>query len=477
MEPDVITRKDGRIPVIIAAFGAAVLGILFVQAFTVGWRAVALFPLAAAFVFGCALFIHRLRDFLLFSLMLFLPLQFGYHVVFDPAGLLEQAYRQGIVIESVDVILMLLYLGWTFNACVKKGTEKRLVLGGSMGVLLIVWIGFLLVSSLFVSKRLDYSYYAVFEFFKGFLLFWYLANNIEDERDLRIIVYGLFAGTVAHALYICFQYATGLNYTVHGVASQHFVPLEGFRPVGFSGSWDEAAIMIATGLSVMLAHALVVTRGPKRQFSLVLVVIVLVGLLLTKMRSAWLAGLVSAVLVMAISYFKNRVPSGLVVKAGVALTIVILAASPFVAHRLITGTRGEDRVPLMYTAFNMFEDNWAAGVGKGNYFIHAPQYLPRDLVGTWVSTVHNEYLLHLSETGIIGFVVYYLILLLALKKLWAGTSSSSPWVFAVSLGLFAALIGSLPNRFFSMYQFVTTFLLYCVILALAYRVEAMARDK
>ncbi len=477
MEPDVINGRGGRAPLIMAASGAAILGILFVQAFTVSWRAVALFPLAAAFVFGCALFINRLRDFLLFSLMFFIPFQFGYHVLFDPVGLAEHAYRTGIVVDTVDVILLALYLGWLFNACLKPGPGKSLSIGGSIGILFICWMGFLLVSSPFVSKRLDFSYYALFEFFKGFLLFWYLVNNLEGEKDLRIVIYGLFANTVAHAIYICFQYATGLNYSVHGEASSHYVPLEGFRPIGFSGSWDEAAILLATVVSVMLAHALVVAKGPKRQISLVLIFVVALGLLLTKMRSAWMAGLAAPVLVIAIAYFKERIPSGIVVKGSVVLMTVIIMAGPFVVHRMLTGTRGEVRVPLMETAVNMFEDNWPAGVGKGNYFLHAHQYLPRDLKGTWVYTVHNEYLLHLSETGIIGFVLYYLILLLAIKKLWSGTRSSNPWVFALSLGFFAALVASFPNRFFSMYQFVTTFLLYCVILALAHRMEAMVRDE
>jgi hypothetical protein len=477
MEPDVINGRGVRIPLLMAAFGAIVLGILFVQAFTVSWRAVALFPLAAAFVFGCALFINRLRDFLLFSLMFFIPFQFGYHVLFDPVGLVEHAYRTGIVVDTVDVILLALYLGWLFNACVKPRSGRPLSMGGPIGILFICWLGFLLVSSPFVAKRLDFSYYALFEFFKGFLLFWYLVNNLEGEKDLRIIVYGLFANTVAHAIYICFQYATGLNYSVHGELSRHYVPLEGFRPIGFNGSWDEAAILVATVLSVMLAYALVVAKGLRRQISLVMIVVVALGLLLTKMRSAWLAGLAAPVLVIAIAYFKGRIPSGVVVKGSVALLIVVLVASPFVVHRLITGTRGEVRVPLMETAINMFENNWLAGVGEGNYFLEANQYIPQALRGNWVYTVHNEYLLQLAETGIIGFVLYYLILVLAIKKLWSGTRSSNPWVFALSLGFFAALVASFPNRFFSMYQFVTTFLLYCVILALAHRMEAMVRNE
>jgi hypothetical protein len=69
METAVIRRKRSPISVAIVAVVTVVLGILFVNAFTISWRAVALFPLAAGFFLCCALFLNHLREFLLFSLM------------------------------------------------------------------------------------------------------------------------------------------------------------------------------------------------------------------------------------------------------------------------------------------------------------------------------------------------------------------------------------------------------------------------
>lgn len=475
MEPEAYPVRSRLIPSATVAILAVVVGFMFVKAFTVSWRAVALFPLAALFLLACAVFVNRFRDFLLFCLVYLIPFQFGYHIVLEKLGPFEHTYRTGIVIDSVDVMLIGLYLLWALGASVGRSSSKPITIGGKLGAIFLVWVGYLLVSSLLISERLHYSLFAVVDFFKGFMLYFYLVNNIEDDRDLTVILYGLFANTVTHALYIAFQFATGLNYTAHGEASKHYVPLEGFRPVGLTGSWDEAGILIATGMSVMLAYTLIVTKGPKRQFFLVVLVTVMTGLLLTKMRSAWIAGMVAVVLVFLIAYFKRRIPSGLLVKGGVALLILVLATSPFVVHRLVTGTRGEVRAPLMYTAWNMFKDNWVAGVGLGNYYLHTAQYVPQELRGTWVFTVHNEYLLYLSETGIIGFFLYYLMLLLAMKKLWAGVGARNPVVFSTSLGLFAAIIGSLPNRIFSLYMFPSIVITYCVIFAIASRVEAMAR--
>ena len=74
-------------------------------------------------------------------------------------------------------------------------------------------------------------------------------------------------------------------------------------------------------------------------------------------------------------------------------------------------------------------------MGVGNYLVHVHKYIPQELRGAWISTVHNEYLLRLAETGIFGFLLYYMILIVALKKLWLGTRSANPWVFAVSIAL------------------------------------------
>ena len=471
MEVDAIRHKRGPIPALLVAACIVASGILFVHAFTLSWRAVALFPLAAAFLLGCAFFIYRLRDFLLFSLMFALPLGIGYHVVFDPAALAGGSYRAGIVINVVDVLLLVLYAGWIFNGVVFKQQIGQLSFGGTIGVLSVFWILYLLSISMFVSDRFDYSLYLVVEVFKAFLLFFYLVNNINSVRDLRIVIYGLIANTVTHAMYICFQYVTHLNYTLHGELSHHYVPIEGFRPVGFTGSWDEAAILLAIVLTVIVAHSLIVAKRVTRVIDFLLIVMVVVGLLLTKMRSSWIAASVSIPIVIAVSYIRGRISSGFLVKVFVVLVALTIIAGPFMVQRFITGTHGENRMPLMITAINMFEDNWLTGVGAGNYLVHVHKYIPQELRNAWVSTVHNEYLLRLAESGVFGFLLYYLIFIIALRKLWLATRSSNPWVFAVSIGFFAAMIGSIPNRFLSVYHFPSTFSLYTVILALACQME------
>ncbi len=137
-------------------------------------------------------------------------------------------------------------------------------------------------------------------------------------------------------------------------------------------------------------------------------------------------------------------------------------------HRFVTGTWGQDRIPLMLTAINMFKANWLFGVGANNYFFHIQQYLPVRLSGTWQYAVHNEYLQWAAETGLLGLLLYYTLVLVMMRKLWKLTVSPDPWIFMASLGLFAAVLGSLPYRMTSPYFFQPLYTEFCAILAVTY---------
>jgi O-antigen ligase len=95
----------------------------------------------------------------------------------------------------------------------------------------------------------------------------------------------------------------------------------------------------------------------------------------------------------------------------------------------------------------------------------------------WTYIVHNEYLLRLAETGIIGFLLFYFLVLVVIIRLWRTARSPDPWIFVVSGGLFAALIGSLPHRMVSVYHYLSFFLQWCVVLALTQVMTVFERER
>jgi O-antigen ligase len=449
------------------------LAYVYVISFSVGWRSVAVVNGAVIFFFLCGLFIRHLRAFLLFTAIFCISLGYGYFLIHQPVLEFEsQPVSIGIRIELMDVALALLYAHWAFRAAGNRMQPLRLTLGHPLGTILLIWILYGLVSAWIIAGHFKYSTFAAIELLKGFILFFYLVNNISDVGDLKIIVYALFASTVAHALYICFQYTTGLNFPLQGEFT-HFVIREGLRPAGFFGTWDGAAVMMAMIFPVGLAYLLVIEEPWIRRLTILGLTIVFVGILLTKTRATWVAILISTIMVIWLTRIRARVSRKTLARIVAASVVLIAPALPFVASRLLTGTYGEDRLPLIYTAIAMIKDNWVAGVGLGNYVFYMQDYLAPAFREEWTFTVHNEYLLWLAETGVLGFALYYLLLGLVIAKLWRISKSSDAWIFLVSAGLCAALIASLPNRMLTFYHFTPTYLQYCVVLALAIILERL----
>ncbi len=463
---------------IATAIVAIILGYLYVQAFAAGWRAIFMVHALVLFFLGCALFIRDLRSFLLFVMIFAIPLQYGYHVTYQPLPEIETSpFSSGLRIDIVDVMLLLLYIHWGFSLAQQTLRRAHITLGGPIGKLLLIWTGYVLVAGILKAEHLNYTLYEVVELFKGFLLFFYLANNLTSARDLRVVIYALFANTIAQGLFIIFQYVTRLNYNVHGELSTHFVALEGFRPAGFSGSWDESAAIMALALPALVLYYFVIKDKARHRAALISIGIVLLALILTKVRGAYFAFFISAVTAVAMSYWRGWITATQTFWVVFAAAGVLILGGPFIVHRLVTGTWGQDRIPLMLTAINMFKANWLLGVGANNYFFHIQQYLPVRLSGTWQYTVHNEYLQWAAETGLLGFLLYYTLVLVMMRKLWRLTVSADPWIFMASLGFFTAVLGSLLYRMSSPYFFQPLYSEFCAILGITYLLGVLEKRR
>ena len=96
---------------------------------------------------------------------------------------------------------------------------------------------------------------------------------------------------------------------MHGEPSTHFVEAEGFRPAGFSGSWDAAAAMMHLVLPVLFVYYFVVKDRARHRAALIGIGIVVLGILLTKVRGGWIATFVSAITVLAVSYLRGWLSS------------------------------------------------------------------------------------------------------------------------------------------------------------------------
>lgn len=466
------------VPILVVSIFAFVLGYVYVQSFSIGWRAVVALHLGILFFLGCALFLRDLRSFFLFVLIFVIPLQYGYHLIFQKlVGVETSPFAIGIRIDVVDVVLLLLYIHWGFVLAQDPLGRGRITIGKSLGKLFLVWIAWVSVAGILRSEHLNYTAFELVTLFKGLLLYFYLVNNLSSEQDLRVVLYAFFAVTVAQGLYIIMQYITGFNYDLHGETPVDTTAMGGvYRAIGFTG-WDGAAAVMNYILPIMLIYYFLITEKFKRWGTLIGIGIVLLGLLFLKLRSAYFASLVSIIVVIAVSYLRGWISARQVLGVLAGALVCLIVAGYFAVQRFASGATGEERIPLMLTALNMIKDNWLLGVGANNYLFHIEQYLPVSLRHTWEYTVHNEYLLRAAETGIPGFLIYYTLVLTMMAKLWKVARSSNPWIYMVSLGLFAGLLGSLPYRVVSFFHTGPLYYEFCVVLALTYLLETLEKRR
>jgi hypothetical protein len=453
-----------------------VLGLVYVYSFALGWRAIFVVHTGALFFLGAALYLRDIKAFFLFILVFCTSLQFTYHLIHQPLTVVEsQPFISGLPIDIVDVALVILYARWVLMLSTGHA-PFRLKLGHPLGTLFVLWIAWCFAVSLIQSKMLNYSLFEVFILVKGFLLYFYLVNNTLTLKDLRVVVYALFATTVCHSLYMVVQYITGLNYTLHGEIQRDIGSYGGFRSTGFFGSWDAASAMISFILPALLVYLVTVPSRTKRFAAVASVSVVLAALMCAKVRAAWFAVLISSSLALLLSYRWGWISSSRLLKLAMLAFLTLLLISPFVVARFQGGTWWEDRAPLQQTALRMIKDHWLFGVGVNNYPFNIEDYVPPQLRHAWAYTVHNEYLLRMAETGVVGFILYYSMVILAVRKLWQASHTRNVWVYVFSVGLLSAFVGSVPYRMVSFYHYLNLFLQFCVILAVTASLDTVCAE-
>ena len=127
--------------------------------------------------------------------------------------------------------------------------------------------------------------YEIIVYIKGFLLYFYLINNINEENELKIVVFCLFSACVIQALYLIFQYITKTSYTIQGDWIG-FIGPEGFRSRGFYGSPDAHAVFLVTIFPVFLLATYLVRGTLKRFLLLASIALIIMAILFTKVRIA-----------------------------------------------------------------------------------------------------------------------------------------------------------------------------------------------
>jgi O-antigen ligase len=247
-----------------------------------------------------------------------------------------------------------------------------------------------------------------------------VALSIRDRLDLFLVAGAMILTTVVEGAVGVYQALTGTGASYAG---------EYVRAVGTFGAEQVLAMgaLIGYGMVVTLALALA-ARGRLRVHLVGLAVALGLPLALSLSRGAWIATALAIVVVLIAWNWKVAVMCGalLVVILG-GLTLSGNKTSATYAERVTSiGSSGsapdrsvQDRYALWGAAVGMWRDHPVFGVGLKDFHRYRDTYAPMSLsAGSDVDdltsgfrrepllSAHNQYLMVLSEQGVVGAVSF-----------------------------------------------------------------------
>lgn len=248
--------------------------------------------------------------------------------------------------------------------------------------------------------------------------------------------------------------------------------------VGFSkvfgrfGATFENPNYFATFLMLALAisGSLIINRGAGWLLQLMLLAasgVILVALVGTFSRAAWVALIPAALFVTYFSRYRNAI--FIVASVTIMLAVVLLWESAFVQSFVMrfaslseasSDPSSMTRLFLFRGGWQMLEDSWFMGVGYRAFpVLYQQHYIPHNQTLFDVFESHTLPMEVLAELGLVGLFLFAWFNLRYFQYAWRAIHRiSSPFLRASLIGVVAAMIGYYTNALFSPGQLSGNFL-------------------
>jgi O-antigen ligase len=387
-------------------------------------------------------------------ILLDLPFQWDVNVAYR-LDIAQKAGLGGFNFSLTTLALLVLYGVWLARLLVDRegAAAPRL----RCAAIPAAFLGVLVVSMVVATNRVVAGF-EVTLIAQMLALFVYVASNVRSRRDVRFVAIMLLWGLALNATVSLVSYAVPGGVRVPGTAVQHATvgdPI-GTRLAGPFGAPNAAGAYLAFMLTLAISLCLSPVGGRIRRLALVAATPAAVALTLTLSRGAWIAFVVSVLVVLlgVRGQRATRISPRALIGIAVALMVVIVPLHSEISARLGNDDKGAaaSRVPLMRLAGHMIGDHPLLGVGANNFAVVLPDYAGPAFSADWLAVVHNKYLLIWAESGLVALALFLVFMGSTIARGWRARRSDDALTAAVALGLAAAVAGHLVHMCFDTFQ-------------------------
>ncbi len=287
------------------------------------------------------------------------------------------------------------------------------------------------------------------------LLYLVVANSVEDEADVKCLLWALLLGVLCQGLLGSYQAITrqplGLSFLGEGSDMLPFymgrtVAYRAYGTIGHGNSY-------AMYLSATMPFALALLFSEARRFFKSLAGVVLcvgtLGLVFSLSRGGWFSFVVVLIVVLVFAIHRRRLNVHIAWVAGGAILLVLLSLTlgqrDLITNRLTADDFGAAyaRITLAKGAVAMIQDHPLFGVGLNNYSLLMPTYDMASYASHHrIVIVHNIFLLIAAETGLVGLATFVWLLATLVIQAWRLASRApNDTVWVAGIGILSAYIG------------------------------------
>jgi O-antigen ligase len=397
-----------------------------------------------------------------------LPLQIDKYFFHDFDQALTGALS-GFIVSISTFCLILLYAQWLPRLVI----ESRPLRGNFA---LTIYTAIVTASTIWALQP-SLALYESFLLGQSFLLFVYIVNTVTEKNDVMFIVTCLALCLAGEGVMMLLT--QGLHRTLSlGPIYFDYNDATG-RVSGSLGAANIAASFF--NLLIPLCFCLLFSSSSKRLRQLLAVALFFggLGLVLTQSRGGWIGTTLSIGMCVAVALQKGWLPPALFIKFSLGSLLLIAVCFPLLAERIFGDDNGsaQSRISLMQISTHIISD-YPFGVGANNWAVAGKHYADlTDFREEWFYTVHNKYLLVLTEVGPIGLLAFGVFILTTIRSGWRTFSRSDRLLAPIALGLTAAICGQQIHMMGEIFNSRSQVQLLLLIAALIFAIDRITEPK